>query len=136
MCPFQTSSRVTVGLCWAAKPPCLHLMLPITCYPSPTILETIFAELFHPTYVIYPWFRMSSLLFGNGTDIMHWKPSPNTRGTFDILSTCVITMLLCVWTAVHLNIPPPGSVWKPRLRKFGWLILALLAPEMVAYTAW
>ena len=79
---------------------------------------------------------MSTLLFGNGTDIVHWKPSPSARGTFDILSTCIITMLLCVWTAVHLNVPPPGSAWVPRLRKIGWLILALLAPEMVAYTAW
>ena len=40
--------------------------------------------------------RMSSLLFGNGTDMVHWQPSCNTRGTFDILSTCIITMLLCV----------------------------------------
>ena len=79
---------------------------------------------------------MSSLLFGNGTDIVHWKPSPTARGTFDILTTCIITMLLCVWTAVHLNVSPPGSVWGPRLRKVGWLILALLAPEMIAYTAW
>lgn len=79
---------------------------------------------------------MSSLLFGNGTDLVHWKPSPNTRGTFDILSTCLITMLLCVWTAVHLNISPPGAFWSPKLRKLGWLILALLAPEIVAYTAW
>ena len=79
---------------------------------------------------------MSSLLFGNGTDIVHWKPSSSTRGTTDILSTCIITMLLCVWTAVHLNISPPGSVWRLRLRKAGWLLLALLAPEMVAYTAW
>lgn len=78
---------------------------------------------------------MSSLLFGNGTDLVHWKPSPKSRGTFDILSTCIITMLLCVSTAVHLNVPPPGSVWGPRLRKVGWLVLALLAPEMVAYTA-
>ncbi|KAM0802741.1 hypothetical protein BDR22DRAFT_819419 [Usnea florida] len=79
---------------------------------------------------------MSSLLFGNGTDIVHWKPSSETRGTFDILSTCIITMLLCVWTAVHLNVSPPGNVWTPRLRKVGWMILALLAPELVAYTAW
>ena len=79
---------------------------------------------------------MSSLLFGNGTDIVHWKPSPETRGTFDILSTCIITMLLCVWTAVHLNVSPPGKVWESRLRKVGWMILALLAPELVAYTAW
>ena len=79
---------------------------------------------------------MSSLLFGNGTDVVHWKPSPTTRGTNEILSTCLITMLLCVWTAVHLNISPPGSFWEPNLRKIGWLILALLAPEIVAYTAW
>ena len=79
---------------------------------------------------------MSSLLFGNGTDIVHWKASPSTRGTFDILSICITTMLLCVWTAVHPNVSPPDSVYGPRLRKVGWLILALLAPEIVAYTAW
>lgn len=79
---------------------------------------------------------MSSLLFGNGTDVVHWRASPTVRGTFDILSSCIITMLLCVWTAVHLNIPPPENWWKPKLRKVGWLVLALLAPEMVAYTAW
>ena len=79
---------------------------------------------------------MSSRLFGNGTVIVHWQPSPSTRGTSDILSECIVTMLLCVWTAVHLNVPRPGSVWGPRLRKLGWLILALLSPEMVAYTAW
>ena len=79
---------------------------------------------------------MSSRLFGNGTNLVHWKPNPNTRGTSDILSTCIITMLLCVWTAVHLNVSPPGSVWVPRLRKVGWLVLALLAPEMIAFTAW
>lgn len=45
-------------------------------------------------------------------------------------------MLLCVGTVVHLNVSPPGSVWRPRLRRVGWLVLALLAPEMVAYTAW
>ena len=80
---------------------------------------------------------MSSLLFGNGTDVVHWKSSPNSRGTFDILTTCIITMLLCVWTAVHLNVSPPEEgFWKPKLRKAGWLILALLAPEMIAYSAW
>ena len=79
---------------------------------------------------------MSSLLFGNGTDIVHWQPSCYTRGTFDILSTYIITMLLCVWTAVHLNVPRPRSEWESTLRKVGWLFLALLAPEVVAYNAW
>ena len=80
---------------------------------------------------------MSSLLFGNGTDMVHWKSSPNSRGTFGISMPCIITMLLCVWTAVHLNVAPiEEGFWKPKLRKVGWLILALLAPEVIAYTAW
>ena len=74
----------------------------------------------------------SLLLFGNGTNIVHWKPSPTTRGTFDIFTT----LLLCIWTAVHLNICPPNTQWRTQSRKVGWLILALLAPEFVAYTAW
>ncbi len=79
---------------------------------------------------------MFSPVAGNGTDIVHWKSSRNTRGTFDILSTCVITLLLCVWTAVHTSVPVPGTFWEPKLRKVGWLMLALLAPELVAFAAW
>lgn len=83
-------------------------------------------------------YKMSSLLFGNGTDEVSWHANPTRRGTSDLVSTCVITMLLCVWTAVHLNVPEPGSFWglRPKARKIGWLVLALLAPELVAYTAW
>ena len=79
---------------------------------------------------------LSSLVFGNDTNIVHWKDSPTARGTFDILSSCIITLVLCVWTAVHLNVAPPEKYWRFLLRKTGWLLLALLAPEMVAYTAW
>ncbi|KAI4190178.1 MAG: hypothetical protein LQ346_004963, partial [Caloplaca aetnensis] len=79
---------------------------------------------------------MSSLFFGDGTNVVLWKANSDTRGTFDILSTCLITLLLCVWTAVHLNISPPGRFWEPKVRKVAWLVLALLAPEVVAYTAW
>ena len=79
---------------------------------------------------------MSSLIFGNGTNVVHWQPSCGTRGTNDVLSTCLITMFLCVWTAIHLNVPPPESKWKTILTKVNWLLIALLAPEMVVYTAW
>lgn len=80
---------------------------------------------------------MSSVLFGNSSEkIVHWQADCGSRGTFDILSTCIITLLLCIWTAVHLNVPPPGQYWRPALEKVGWLFLALLAPEMIAYTAW
>ena len=78
---------------------------------------------------------MGSIFFGNATDVIKWKPSNETRVTFDILCTCIVTMLLCVWTAVHLSVAPPKSMLKLILRKSGWLVLALLTPEMVVYTA-
>lgn len=46
-------------------------------------------------------------------------------------------MILCVWTSVHLNIPDHnGGTRQKLLRKPGWLLLALLAPELVAWNAW
>jgi hypothetical protein len=66
-----------------------------------------------------------------------WHPEPQFRGTFGILSSCLITISLCVWTALHLNIPEydkhKKKVWPSRTswRKTGWLILGLFAPEMV-----
>jgi hypothetical protein len=66
-----------------------------------------------------------------------WHPEPRERGTFNILSTCLTTMILCVWTSVHLNVPNQnGGTRQKFLRKPGWLLLALLAPEIVAWNAW
>jgi hypothetical protein len=74
-----------------------------------------------------------------------WQPEPQVRGTFSIVSTCLLTMLLCVWTAVHLNIPaykkPVKGCWRQIISYFkfgsqfyiqiGWLVTALFAPELV-----
>ena len=77
-------------------------------------------------------------IFGNGTIAppVNWQPDPSTRGTTDILSTCLITLGLCLWSALHLNIPQHGKSSQQKWYKCGWLILGLLAPEMVAYVAW
>jgi hypothetical protein len=77
--------------------------------------------------------------FGNATQAppASWRDEPSTRGTWNILSTCLITLGLCLWTALHLNIPRhKEGVWRPKMRKTCWLLLGLLAPEMIAYTAW
>lgn len=39
-----------------------------------------------------------------------WHLELARRGTFGLLSSCLITTGLCVWTAVHLNIPEYGKV--------------------------
>ena len=65
-----------------------------------------------------------------------WVPDPDTRGTWSLLYSCVFTLVLCVWTAIHLNVPSYReskiSQW---LRKLKWVLLAIIAPELGVYTA-
>lgn len=69
--------------------------------------------------------------FTNSSD-SNWVPEPGTRGTFSILSVCLVTLGLCVWTAIHLNVSEHEEPkWKQLMRKIGWLILGLLSPELV-----
>ena len=65
-----------------------------------------------------------------------WQPEPNTRGTWSILSSCIITTFLSVWTAVHVNVPRTRSRTSLFWTKLYWLTIALFAPELVAYAAW
>ena len=40
----------------------------------------------------------------NRNSTVSWHSEPNVRGTFSILVSCIVTLSLCVWTALHLNI--------------------------------
>ena len=66
-----------------------------------------------------------------------WHQNASTRGTWAIYQSCIITIGLCVWQSIHLNIPPPYEVWyKQSMRKVGFALTALIAPELVAFVAW
>jgi hypothetical protein len=65
-----------------------------------------------------------------------WHPEPRLRGTFSILSSCLITMSLCIWTSVHLNVPEHRKEHLQKYRRLGWMVLGLLAPEIVVWNAW
>lgn len=43
--------------------------------------------------------------FGTARNETVWQPEPGKRGTYGLLSSCILTMILCLWTAVHPNIP-------------------------------
>lgn len=60
-----------------------------------------------------------------------WRPEPQGRGTWSILSTCILTLSLCIWSALHLNVPEHGKGGKQLWRKTRWLIVGLVAPEIV-----
>jgi hypothetical protein len=74
--------------------------------------------------------------FGSSSaNITTWHTSPNERGTMNILSTCVITLILCVYTCLHLNLAAPyNRTWSHRFKKkMRWLLVGLFAPEFVRY---
>jgi hypothetical protein len=76
--------------------------------------------------------------FGNATVLPDaaWHSEPAHRGTFSILSSCLITMALCIWTAVHLNLPEHEKESQQFYKKIVWLLLGLFAPEVVVWNAW
>jgi hypothetical protein len=64
-----------------------------------------------------------------------WVSSPSGRGTWDLLYSCTFTIFLCVYSAIPLNVPPDESKFRFWLRKTKWVFIAILAPELVVYTA-
>lgn len=76
--------------------------------------------------------------FGNTTVLppAAWHSEPRSRGTMSILSSCLITMSLCIWTSLHLNLPSHKKQHLQKYRKLGWMVLGLLAPELVVWNAY
>ncbi|EDN98901.1 hypothetical protein SS1G_13760 [Sclerotinia sclerotiorum 1980 UF-70] len=61
---------------------------------------------------------------------------PDGRGTWSILYRCLCTLLACVYTAIHLNVPPENEEKAAGfVRKVKWIMIALFAAEIVVYTA-
>lgn len=61
-----------------------------------------------------------------------WTSSPSGRGTAGILSSCLITILLCCWNAVCPNVPAlSDSKWNQFHDKVTLAMTALLGPEFL-----
>ncbi|KAK3680777.1 hypothetical protein B0T22DRAFT_462549 [Podospora appendiculata] len=65
-----------------------------------------------------------------------WRSEPNGRGTFSLIFSCIATLTLCVWSALHLNVPPAHRPLQRRFRdKAKWVLYGIFAPELVVATA-
>jgi len=65
-----------------------------------------------------------------------WVSSPNSRGTLDIIWSSLFTIFLSTWTALHLNVPSPRDGFlKIAFRKFKWMLLTALMPEITVMFA-
>jgi hypothetical protein len=70
-----------------------------------------------------------------------WHSEPRGRGTWGILSTCLLTLGLCVWTALHLNIPKRKGTGIIEFLRFLrskslWVLAGFFVPEAMVYIAW
>ena len=62
---------------------------------------------------------------------------PNGRGTPTLVLSCVLTLVLCVWSALHLNVPCQGERRIQALFVYiRWILTGVFGPELVAFTAW
>ncbi|KAF7365588.1 hypothetical protein MVEN_00432200 [Mycena venus] len=51
----------------------------------------------------------------------------------DIISSCLATIFACTWVSVHPNVPPPGlGNLSLSWRRFGMMLVAVIAPELMA----
>lgn len=64
--------------------------------------------------------------------IRQWISQPNYRGSYDILWTCLLTVFICTYTILCLNVPASKDTWLTILcRRILWMFLAIIGPEFV-----
>lgn len=63
------------------------------------------------------------------------RHEPNMRGTFRLLLSCLLTLSLCIHTALHLNIRNTSKLGVI-VKKLKWVLVGMFAPEYVVYIAW
>lgn len=84
-------------------------------------------------------------------DLVHgWHSTDCGRGTSDILWSCLATILLCVWTVIHLPVPccsrfehgklvpgEPSRTWRNWIIRSGIVpaLISIIAPEFLTFTA-
>ena len=60
---------------------------------------------------------------------------PKQRGTFAIISLCFSTLIICVWSTLHFNVPTRRYTVTRRVSlQVSWMFFALLAPEVLLYS--
>ena len=81
-------------------------------------------------------YKIPSAYASTGPSEPSFVPTPSGRGTIDLITSCVFTLSLCAWTAIHLNVPRQRmSFWRRLSRKLGWALTAAVLPEYVLFKA-
>ena len=87
--------------------------------------------------LICPQLFQNVIATNNNTVVSGWVDDPDGRGTFTIASSCVLTLSLCVYTAIHLNVRPyKRTELQSWFETTKWVVFGILAPELVVFVAW
>ena len=71
----------------------------------------------------------------NETLIHGWRAEPQGRGTWSILWSCLATIFICTWSALHLSVSERHGRWNLFFRKLGAMLVATAAPEFMLYNS-
>ncbi|ROT42542.1 hypothetical protein SODALDRAFT_326702 [Sodiomyces alkalinus F11] len=67
-----------------------------------------------------------------GSAIVGWVRASDDRGTVDILFSCCLTIVLCVWVSTYPNVPSPQDRWYHQVRdKFNLACIGFLGPDFL-----
>ena len=66
----------------------------------------------------------------------HWVDGPKIRGTLGIFNLCLGTLIICIWSALHPDMPLKRYSASRRIFcSIFWMAFALHAPELVLMNA-
>ena len=64
---------------------------------------------------------------------------PDGRGTASLVLSCLLTLILCVWSALHLNVPAAhrrSNIKAITWLNIRWIFAGIYAPELVVFVSW
>ncbi len=65
-----------------------------------------------------------------------WVTESKQRSTFGIISVCASTLIICIWSTLHFNVPIRRyTVTRRFFLQVSWMFIALLAPEALLFLA-
>ncbi|KAJ9607828.1 hypothetical protein H2200_007907 [Cladophialophora chaetospira] len=75
---------------------------------------------------------------GSASDLYRgWKPSPHGgRSTLGLLYSCGLTIFICCWSSLHMNVPGDAESKATRFaRQMKWTLICIIMPEYLAWNA-
>ena len=83
------------------------------------------------------FFDLNKRQQNSNSSYVGYVSDPNGRGTPTLVLSCLLTLVLCVWSALHLNVPQQDATWFSSFKVYvRWIITGVFGPELVAFTAW